>query len=126
MPDVILPIANGAYLSDSLPISAQECTNWYPVIIQTPALSQEVLYGTPGIEQVATSGMVSQVNRGGHDFSGVPYFVNAGNLYRLESDNTLTDVGAIEGTGRVSMADNGTQLFILVPGGKGYIFTWAV
>lgn len=123
MPDVILPIANGAYLSDSLPISAQECTNWYPVIIQTPALSQEVLYGTPGIAQLATSGSVLQANRGGHDFSGVPYFVNGKELWRHESDDTLTSLGEIEGTGRVSMADNGTQLFVLVPGGKGYIFT---
>ena len=43
-----LPIANGFYVSDSLPISAQECTNFYPNIVQAPALNQETLIGTAG------------------------------------------------------------------------------
>ena len=54
----VLPIANGFYESDSLPISAQECVNWYPNIVQAPALAQETLFGTPGITQLATSGTV--------------------------------------------------------------------
>ena len=53
MPKTILPIANGYYESDSLPISAQECINFYPNIVQAPALNQETLFGTDGIEQVA-------------------------------------------------------------------------
>lgn len=125
-----LPIANGFYLSESLPISAQECTNWYPNIVQAPALGQETLFGTPGSTILATSGVLNQVNRGAWTLNGIPYFVNGGNLYRLnltvvdEVDTfDLEDMGNIEGTGRVSMADNGTQLMVLVPGGKGYIFT---
>ncbi|MCH8319410.1 MAG: hypothetical protein IH790_00435 [Acidobacteria bacterium] len=35
----------------------------------------------------------------------------------------VVSLGTVEGTARVSMADNGTQLCILIPGGKGYIFT---
>ena len=124
MPEVILPIANGFYMADSLPISAQECTNWYPNIVQAAALSQETLYGTPGVDLLGTSGDVKQVNRGAHSLNGVPYFVNGDSLYRLESDKTtMTSLGTISGDGRVSMADNGTQLFILVPGGEGFIFT---
>ena len=53
MPKVVLPIANGFYESDSLPISAQECTNFYPNIAQAPALNQETLFGTPGLEPVS-------------------------------------------------------------------------
>jgi hypothetical protein len=34
----------------------------------------------------------------------------------------LTTIGTITGTARVSMADNGTQLMVLVPGGNGYIY----
>lgn len=123
---VILPIANGAYLSDSLPISAQECVNWYPNIVQAPALSQETLFGTPGTTLLATSGDVKQANRGAWVLEGVPYFVNGDALFRLESDlATLTELGEIIGTGRVWMADNGVQLMILVPGAvsTGYIFT---
>jgi len=126
MPITTLPIANGFYLSDSLPISAQECVNWYPNIVQAPALSQETLLGTPGSELLATTGVMKQENRGAWLLNGVPYFVNGDSLYRLESDLvTMTTIGTITGTGRVWMADNGTQLMILVPDttSAGYIFT---
>jgi hypothetical protein len=125
-----LPIANGFYESDSLPLSAQECTNWYVNIPQAAALNQENLFGTPGKVQLNADPGTRQANRGAHVLDGTPYFVNGNKLYRqnrtvsgaLETF-TLTDCGTIEGTGRVSMADNGTQLCIQVPGGKGYIFT---
>jgi hypothetical protein len=130
MAKVELPIANGSYESDSLPISAQRCVNWYPNIVQTSGLTQESLFGTPGALQLATTGTVAQVNRGAHVKNGIPYFVNGDALYVLnrtinpdqtESFST-TSLGTITGSGRVSMADNGTQLMILVPGGDGFIF----
>ena len=71
MPVTPLPISNGFYVSDSLPISAQECTNWYPNIVQTQALSQETLFGTPGLTQLATSGTLKQINRGSHTLAGI-------------------------------------------------------
>jgi len=129
MPVTQLPIANGFYVSDSLPISAQECTNWYPNVVQGVGLSQESLFGTDGIEQVATSGQIDEQNRGAYEMAGKPYFVNGESLYRLDetiSDTvasyTLTRIGEIAGTANVSMADNGTQLMVLVPGGNGYIY----
>jgi len=129
MPVTQLPIANGFYVSDSLPIAAQECTNWYPNIVQGTGLNQETLFGTPGLEQLATSGTLENENRGAHEMAGKPYFVNGDRLYRLDetvvdstATYTLTFIGDISGTARVSMADNGTQLMILVPGGNGYIY----
>ena len=129
MPVTQLPIANGFYVSDSLPISAQECTNWYPNIAQGQALSQENLFGTDGIYQVATSGIVDEINRGSHEMFGKPYFVNGDTLYRLDqtivdtvATYTLVTLGTVTKTTRVSMADNGTQLMVLVPGGNGYIY----
>ena len=130
MPKIQLPIANGFYASESLPISAQRCINWYPNIVQTQGLSQETLIGTPGIRQLVTTGVINEQNRGIHVMSGICYFVNGESLYRL--DRTIdangndvfayTTLGAILGTGPVSMADNGTQLMILVPGGAGSIW----
>lgn len=125
MPITQLPITNGFYKSESLPISAQECTNWYVNVVQTNGLTQETLFGTPGIEQIATTGSVQQQNRGAWVLAGVPYFVNGISLYRLNSDNTVDTIGTIPSNTRVSMADNGTQLMILIPGGNGYIFTAA-
>ncbi len=54
--------------------------------------------------------------------NGVPYFVIAGRLYSMAADFTLTFIGEIAGDTRVSMADNGTQLLVLVPNGNGYIY----
>lgn len=123
MPKVQLPIANGFYVSDSLPISAQNCINAFPVVEDAPSLVQESLRGCPGVVEVDAAG--SEVScRGAHTLDGVPYFVIGGTLYRLESDESLTAIsGTIAGTGPVSMAENGTQLCILVPGSTGYIYT---
>ena len=118
-----LPMMNGFYASDSLPVSAQECINWYVNVPQAPARATEVLFGTPGIKQLATTGSVQQQNRGAWTLKGKVYFVNGATLYRLNANNSVDGLGAIGGSGRVSLADNGTQLFILVPGGNGYIFT---
>ena len=103
---------------------------WYVNIPQAPALSQETLFGTPGTVELATSGASQQVNRGSQALSEIPFFVNGNSLYRLsktvvdlEDSFSMDDKGVIEADGRVSLADNGTQLMILVPGGKGYIFT---
>lgn len=124
MPEVPLPIANGFYLSDSLPISAQECVNYYPHIPDVPALNQEVLLGAPGIRQAASTGAsVTDATRGNLEMNGKAFFVNGQSLFRLNSDHTTDNLGTILGTGPVSMADNGTQVCILIPGSTGYIFT---
>lgn len=126
MPVTQLPIANGQYLSDSLPISAQECVNWFPIIEDAPALSAETLRGTPGIRLVHTTGSdITEANRGFIRALGTDgYFVNGTTLYRLNSsDESVDSLGTISGTGHVSMAASETQLMIVVPGGAGYIFT---
>jgi len=129
MPVTQLPITNGFYVSNSLPISAQECTNWYVVVEGAPALAQETLRGTPGIEEVETTGVILQANRGAYAMAAVPYFVNGTTLYRMDQTATvpaevydMVSIGTVSGTARVSMADNGTQLMVLVPGGDGYIY----
>ena len=126
--NIPIPIANGYYVSDSPVVSNQQCINMYPNIVQAPALSQETLFGTAGVTQITTTGTIAQQNRGSHKMGDIPYFVNGTSLYRVDRASTNPDVftntalGTIEGTGRVSMATNGTQLFILVPGGKGSVW----
>ena len=125
-----LPMTNGFYVSRSLPTSAQECVNMYVHVNQRGGLSERSLWGTPGINQLTTTGVAQQINRGAHEKNGIPYFVNGNTLYSLDrtvdSNNneifSTTALGTIEGSGFVSMADNGSQLCILVPGGKGYIY----
>lgn len=122
-----LPIGNGFYGGDSLPVSAQSCINLFVKASQAPALADLVPTGTPGTTFLASSGTLStDANRGAWTFNEVPYFVNGNQLCRLESDlSTMTELGEIPGSGRVVMVDNGAQMCILVPGGSstGYIFT---
>jgi hypothetical protein len=128
-----LDITNGFYISDSLPISHQECTNWFVNIVQSGGLSQRTLFGTPGITKIATTGddLYTERNRGSWVKNGIPYFVNGETLYKLERAISsgaevfqATALGTVVGENRVSMASNDTQLMILVPGStaRGYIY----
>jgi hypothetical protein len=127
-----LNITNGFYISDSLPISHQECTNWYVNIVQSGGLSQRTLFGTPGLNQLTTTGEeLAEANRGSWVKNGIPYFVNNETLYVLNKTTSggvttfeAVSLGTIPGDDRVSMASNDTQLMIVVPGStaRGYIY----
>lgn len=125
-----LPIATGYYVSDSLPVGAQECKNFYVNIPDTAgALTKAQLFPTPGLNQLFDTGVLED-NRGGWVMRKQPYFVNGNTLYRVnraispsgEETLSVEDLGTISGSGRVSLADNGTQLCIVVPGDTGYIY----
>lgn len=137
-----LPFAQGFYVSESLPISAQECVNFYPNIPQTGTVTQQSLFGTPGLVEIATAG-INETNRGLHVFNSIPFAVNGENLYRIDRSfdafgvpsftavqvNGATD---LPGTERVQMADNGIaggQMCIILPEEtnqfNAYIFTTA-
>ncbi len=121
---VKLPIAGGFYVDESRPISAQECTNLIPRIQNTDAQAQPNLIGTPGLSLYAEA-LNSQFARGAITQDGLMYTVNGLRLYRIDEGGTVTDLGEIEGPGRVSIASNGTQICIVVPGLKGYIYSVA-
>jgi len=124
-----LPISTGFYVSSSIPVASQECTNMYVSIPETAAYTKAQLFPTPGINEILNVGD-NNANRGGHVMAGVPYFVCGQRLIRLDrtvsfgglESFSYTDLGEIEGGDYVSMDDNGTQLCIVVPGIKGYIF----
>ncbi len=116
---------DGQYQSDSLSISNQLNINCYINIPQTQSFSQANLFGTAGVKEISTTGLVRQQNRGSHVKNGKPYFVNGETLYRQDLATvagvevfTNVALGAISGTSRVSMSDNGTQLMVLIPGGR--------
>ena len=124
-----LPFTNGFYQSRALPLSAQRCVNWYKNVSEVSTYSQESLYGTPGLSLI-DAGQPLEPNRGAHVMNDEPYFVNGNKLYKLArsvsgdgvESFSVSDLGTISGTGRVSMADNGAQLCIVVPGGDAYIY----
>lgn len=123
----MLPIAIGYYnYNDSL-ISRQECINIYPYIpIKSGTISNGALLRTPGVAQFDT--LTGGVNRGLCYSPGKNklYVVNGNTLYVKTNAATNSVLGTIEGTGQVSMADNGTTLAIIVPSGKGYFYDEAL
>ena len=57
---------DGQYKSDSLTVSNQLNVNCYVNIPQTQSFSQANLFGTAGITELSTTGVIRQVNRGSH------------------------------------------------------------
>ncbi|MEE8207793.1 MAG: hypothetical protein V3T88_02370, partial [Nitrosomonadaceae bacterium] len=117
------PIAAGFYEDASRPIASQECINWIPQVPQANALSAAQLIGTPGISSFADSG--NTPTRGSHVLNGIAYKVTGTTLFSVNSDGTTTSLGTISGEIKVSIADNGVQMLIVVPGGDAYTFTVA-
>lgn len=77
------------------------------------------LQRAPGLRLLATVG-VGPI-RGLWTFDGVGYVVSGNRLYSIDTNWTATLRGTITGTGPVSMADNGTQMFIAC-NGPSYIY----
>ncbi len=127
-----LSLGKGLYLSEATPVASELIQGFYVNIPETQgAISDAQLFPVPGLVELTNTG-VSEIGRGAHVMSGIPYFINGTTLYRMESDKvTATPLGTIEANpdednARVSTADNGTQLLIIVPYTRiGYIYTVA-
>lgn len=123
MARIELPIDIGFYLSDSLPLSAQECINMYPVNPQTKGASTPgALFRTPGAVEV--DDFANGVNRGFHKFNTTAtlFCVAGTGLFIKTTLGANTSIGTITGTGRVSMASNKETVCIIVPGVTGYFW----
>lgn len=124
-----ITLGNGFYEDYSLTVSSQRCTNWWPMYVQTQGLSQAVLYPSPGNVELDDLGE-SEYGRGTIEFKDKLYVVQNRTLYLI--DRVLTEagvpqfistaLGTIEGTARVFIAKNNTQICICVPGRFLYIY----
>lgn len=134
MSKIQLPIAQGFYVSDALPISNQQCVNFYPNIPQTDAVTPDNLFSTPGISEILDLSNLDDICRGSLVMSLIPYYVIGEKLWRIDRgfvDGTEVfipeEIGAISGESRVYMATSGDQLCIVAPPnedgvGSSYIY----
>lgn len=120
MPQISLNVFGGFYENQSIPMSHQNCINWIPQIAEGESLSTGALITPKSLTSFGTTG--DHANRGAIVMGGIPYVVNGNTLFSFDSAGTYTNYGFISGTGRVSMASNGTKLAIVVPGGLAYQF----
>lgn len=102
-------------------MSGQRCINMIPESAPPDARTQMYLYASPGLREFVDldGGEV----RGLHLMGDYIFAVVDSLLYRVDHGGTALSLGAIEGAGPVTMADNGTQLAIVVSTGTGYIAT---
>ena len=125
-----IPIDSGFYEFSTLPLATQRCINWYVNTNTEQTVTTSNLFGIPGLFELIKPSDIYNL-RGCHVMAGIPYFVIGPFLYSLDrvTDTfgvetfSVTIKGAVTGTSRVSMADNGTQLCIVVPGSSSYILT---
>ena len=119
------PILGGSYTLRSPNAAASRMVNLFPEAIPDGGKEAGYLSRCPGLALLATAG--TGPVRGMWSFGGVGYVVSGSSLYKITTAWVATLIGSVSGTGPVSMADNGTQLFIACnPGGYIYNASTAV
>lgn len=105
-----IPFGTQSYRSDSLPLACQRMLNCYlessPPLAKTPISVRRI----PGRTLFADC---EGAFRGAYRMAGELFVVAGTTLYSISSGGTKTSLGTIPGAGRVFMADNGTQLFVV-------------
>ena len=116
------PILGSAYVARSVNAADNRMVNLFPEIVPEGGAEPAFLSRAPGLRKLATIG--TGPIRGLWAFSGTSataFVVSGQTLYRLDQSWNATALGTVEGLSQVSMADNGTQLFVAA-NGPSYIY----
>ena len=112
-------ILGSAYVARSVNAADNRMVNLFPEVVPEGGKEAGFLSRAPGLRLLTTVG--TGPIRGLWTFNGVAYVVSGTQLYKLTSAYVSTLIGTVSGTGPVSMADNGTQLFVAC-NGPSYIY----
>ena len=113
------PILGSAYVARSINAADNRMVNLFPEIVPEAGKNPAFLNRAPGLRLLATAG--DGPVRGLWTYGGIAYVVSGDKLYSMAGFGTPVVIGTVSGTGPVSMADNGTQLFIAC-NGPSYIY----
>ena len=113
------PILGSTYVTRSVNAADARMVNLFPEIVPEAGKEPAFLQRAPGLRLLATVGFGPI--RGEWTFGDYGYVVSGTELYKIDSSYTATKIGNVSGTGPVSMADNGTQLFVAC-NGPSYIY----
>jgi hypothetical protein len=109
------PILGSSYVARSVNAADNRMVNLFPEIIPEGGKEPGFLNRAPGLRFLANMG--DGPVRGLWQFDGYAYAVSGEVLYKIDSLWRTTPIGTVAGSsGPVSMADNGTQLFIACNG----------
>jgi hypothetical protein len=116
------PILGSTYVARSVNAADARMVNLFPEVIPEGGKEPAFLQRCPGLAFLSTVG--DGPVRGLWAFSpddGVGFVVSGTQLFKINNAYAATLIGTVAGTGPVSMADNGTQLFIAA-NGPSYIY----
>ena len=114
------PILGGTYVARSVNAADSRMVNLFPEIIPEGGKEPAYLQRAPGLKLLNTFSGGGPV-RGLYYFEGFGYAVAGETVYKIDTAWNYVVIGSVSGTGPVSMADNGTQLFIAC-NGPSYIY----
>jgi hypothetical protein len=116
------PILGSTYVARSVNAADARMVNLFPEIVPEAGKEPAFLNRAPGLQLLNSIG--TGPIRGLWAFSpqdGTGFVVSGTQLYKINNSYTPTLIGTVAGTGPVSLADNGTQLFIAA-NGPSYIY----
>ena len=106
-------VTGPSYQSRSKPLSSQQTKNWYQQYNEN-GKDPYVLMPFPGLCTINST--ITGKDRGFHRMSEVLYQVKGEYLYEIDSLGNHTLRGSILGSSRCIMADDGVNMFVVVPG----------
>jgi hypothetical protein len=116
------PILGSAYVARSVNAADNRMVNLFPEIVPEAGKEAAFLNRAPGLNLLATIGTGPIRGLWAYSSDDSTAFVVSGTeLYKINESYTATLLGTVVGTGPVSLADNGTQLFIAA-NGPSYIY----
>ena len=116
------PILGSSYVARSVNAADARMINLFPEIVPEAGKEPAFLNRAPGLRLLNTIG--DGPIRGLWAFSAddsVGFVVSGTELYQISASYSAIKIGDVSGTGPVSLADNGTQLFIAC-NGPSYIY----
>ncbi len=116
------PILGSTYVARSVNAADSRMVNLFPEVVPEGGKEPAFLQRAPGLRLLATVG--TGPIRGLWAFSaddGTAFVVSGSEVYSIDDTYYARKIGEVAGTGPVSMADNGTQLFIAC-NGPSYIY----
>ncbi len=116
------PILGSTYVTRSVNAADARMVNLFPEIVPEAGKEPAFLNRAPGLKLLNTIG--NGPIRGLWAFSSsdsTAFVVSGTQLYKITTSYVATLIGTVAGTGPVSLADNGTQLFIAA-NGPSYIY----
>lgn len=120
---MLTPILGQAYTARSVNAADNRMINLFPEAIPEGGMTSGFLNRAPGLRLLATIGTGPIRGLWTHSTGGNDAYVVSGNkFYKVDTNYNATLLGTVSGTGPVSIADSGTQIF-LACNPDAYVYT---